>query len=119
MRRFFFISILLLAGCTRYLSVQPQGEVIPTTDEEFAAIMHTRIREMEGGEDEYVIGNMDVLIRLEGCADRNFRLAVSNVSTNKSVHNLRTFHIGLHGFNCFLLSLCLLIRKCLLELRLP
>ncbi len=69
MRRFFFISILLLAGCTRYLSVQPQGEVIPTTDEEFAAIMHTRIREMEGGEDEYVIGNMDVLIRLEGCAD--------------------------------------------------
>lgn len=58
-----------LAGCGNYLNVQPQGEVIPKTDEEFASLIHNRLREIEGGGDENVIGNMDVLMFLEGCAD--------------------------------------------------
>ena len=57
------------AGCKGYLSVQPQGEVIPETDEEFTAIIHNHLRDIEGGGDEYVIGNMDALNFLEGCAD--------------------------------------------------
>lgn len=57
------------AGCGNYLNVQPQGEVIPKTDEEFASLIHNRLREIEGGGDENVIGNMDVLMFLEGCAD--------------------------------------------------
>lgn len=70
MKRTVYLALLLLfGGCTQYLTVQPQGEVIPQTDEEFAAIMHTRIREIEGGEDEYIFGNMESVIRLEGCAD--------------------------------------------------
>ena len=56
-------------GCKGYLSVQPQGEVIPETDEEFTAIIHNHLRDIEGGGDEYVIGNMDALKFLEGCAD--------------------------------------------------
>ena len=55
-----------LAGCGNYLNVQPQGEVIPKTDEEFASLIHNRLREIEGGGDENVIGNMDVLMFLEG-----------------------------------------------------
>ncbi len=58
-----------VSGCRNYLNVQPQGEVIPETDEEFAAIIHNRLRDIEGGGDEYVIGNMDALKFLEGCAD--------------------------------------------------
>lgn len=70
MKRTAWIFLTLLGtACTQYLTVQPQGEVIPKTDEEFAAIMHTRIREVEGGEDEYIFGNMESVIRLEGCAD--------------------------------------------------
>jgi len=57
------------AGCKGYLSVQPQGEVIPETDEEFTAIIHNHLRDIEGGGDEYVIGNMDAIKHLEGCAD--------------------------------------------------
>ena len=57
------------AGCKGYLSVRPQGEVIPETDEEFTAIIHSHLRDIEGGGDEYVIGNMDALTFLEGCAD--------------------------------------------------
>jgi len=60
---------ITLASCGRYLSVQPQGYVIPSTDEEFAAILHGIINDVEGGGDEYILGNMDVISRREGCAD--------------------------------------------------
>lgn len=65
----FLIASLALSACTNYLSVQPQGYVIPSTDEEFASVIETILRDIEGGEDEYIIGNMEKIIRLEGCAD--------------------------------------------------
>ena len=64
-----YVLMTGLSGCRNYLNVQPQGEVIPTTDEEFASIIHNRLRDIEGVGDEYVIGNMDALKHLEGCAD--------------------------------------------------
>lgn len=63
------IVIGIICSCGNYLDVRPQGEVIPETDEEFASIIHNHLREIEGGGDEYIIGNMDVIARLEGCAD--------------------------------------------------
>ena len=61
--------LLALTACGGYLDVQPQGLVLPKTDEEFTAILHNRIRDIEGGGDEYVIGNRETLLRLEGIAD--------------------------------------------------
>ncbi len=61
--------LAVVSGCGNYLNVQPQGEVIPETDEEFTAIIHNLLRDIEGGGDEYVIGNMDAIKHLEGCAD--------------------------------------------------
>ena len=46
---------MILASCTNFLNVKPQGKVLPQTDEEFAAIMHNRINDIEGGYDEYVL----------------------------------------------------------------
>ncbi len=58
-----------LCACGNYLNVKPQGYVIPSTDEEFAAILHSHLQDIEGGGDEYIVGNMDVIARLEACAD--------------------------------------------------
>ncbi len=71
MRRLTVISAVLfcIMGCGNYLDVRPQGYIIPETDEEFAAIIHNIIRDVEGGGDEFIIGNMDRLVRLEGWAD--------------------------------------------------
>ena len=63
------VSAIILTGCGRFLDVQPQGEIIPKTDEEFASLIHTRLRDIEGGGDEDIIGNMETIARLEGCAD--------------------------------------------------
>ena len=77
-------AVLPLAiACGNYLSVQPQGYVLPSADEEFASVMHNIIRDVEGGGDEYIVGNIDRLLRLEGCADdldANIRLGTNLVS---------------------------------------
>jgi len=62
-------SLLLLSGCGSFLDVTPQGEVVPRTDDEFAAIIDNRLNEIEGGGDEYIIGNTETIGRLEACAD--------------------------------------------------
>lgn len=63
------MAVILLASCTNYLNVKPQGYVIPSSEEEFAAIMHKYLQNIEGGGDENIVGNMDVIARLEACAD--------------------------------------------------
>lgn len=74
------MSILSLGGCKGYLDVQPQGKVIPKTDEEFASIMHNRINDIEGGGDEYVIGNMDAILKYEAFADNlDANVATGNI----------------------------------------
>ena len=86
------VLAIVATGCTRFLTVQPQGEVLPQTDEEFASIMHGRIRDIEGGGDEYVLGNMETVARLEGCADdldANIRTGNNLVSYAGEVINSR------------------------------
>ena len=63
------IGLLFLVSCQNYLNVQPQGMVLPKTDEEFAAIIHTHLRNIEGGGDDHIIGNMEDISEREGCAD--------------------------------------------------
>lgn len=60
---------LILNACKNYLSVQPQSYVLPKTDEDFSAIIHKILRDVEGGGDECVVGNMEKILRLEACAD--------------------------------------------------
>ena len=72
MKKSIYITVLFcmcMVSCKGFLNVKPQGKILPETDEEFATIMHNRINDIEGGADEYVIGNMDVISRREGCAD--------------------------------------------------
>ena len=91
-KRISFLLAVLLAGCTRFLSVQPQGEVIPKTDEEFAALMHNRIRDIEGGGDALVLGNMETVALFEGCADdldANIRVGNNLVSYAGEAINTR------------------------------
>lgn len=82
MRKILYIfAACVLTACTNFLNVQPQGYVIPTTDEEFASVIETILRDIEGGEDEFIIGNMEKIIRLEGCADN----LDANVKTGNNV----------------------------------
>lgn len=75
--------LVLLAGCKNYLDVQPQGKVIPETDEEFAALMHTQINNIEGGDDMFVIGNFESIMLNESFTD--------NLDANVRIGNLAAY----------------------------
>lgn len=86
---------MVLAGCGNYLDVQPQGEVIPKTDEEFASIIHNRLRDIEGGGDETIIGNMDVIARLEGCADdldANIKTGTITLYAGETINTMQMYY---------------------------
>ncbi len=63
------LACAILTSCSGFLNVKPQGMVIPSTDEEFGAIMHRHIQDIEGGADDLIVGNMETIVRLEGIAD--------------------------------------------------
>ena len=63
------LIIVFLVSCSDYLSVTPQGKVIPETDEEFASLIHRHINNIEGGDDMFVIGNFESIIQYESFAD--------------------------------------------------
>lgn len=86
---------MVLAGCGNYLDVQPQGEVIPKTDEEFASIIHNRLRDIEGGGDETIIGNIDVIARLEGCADdldANIKTGTITLYAGETINTMQMYY---------------------------
>lgn len=76
-------ALVLLTGCKNYLDVQPQGKVIPETDEEFAALMHTQINNIEGGDDMFVIGNFESIMLNESFTD--------NLDANVRIGNLAAY----------------------------
>ena len=60
-----------------------------------------------------------VLNRLEGCPDRDLRLAVPDVSADEAVHGPRRFHVALHVYAGLPLVRGVLIEEGRLHLHLP
>jgi starch-binding outer membrane protein, SusD/RagB family len=105
--KFVFIIMLVLAlsSCKNYLDVQPQGKVIPKTDEEFAAIIHNIVNSIEGGEDQFVVGNFEGVILYESFSD--------NLDANVKVGNLAAY-VGdkINMRQAFYKNLFSIIRDC-------
>lgn len=84
MKKIIYIALaLVLTSCSGFLNVRPQGMVIPSSDEEFAAIMHRILQDIEGGADDLIVGNMETIARLEGIAD--------NLDVNVKVGSIPAF----------------------------
>ena len=63
-----FVFLLSFASCNRYLDIKPYGQTIPETAEEFSALLHAQLDEIDYGE-ETVIGNGSTVADLECYAD--------------------------------------------------
>ncbi|MDR2282214.1 MAG: RagB/SusD family nutrient uptake outer membrane protein [Sphingobacterium sp.] len=71
-----FIALGLLSGCTKYLDVKTYGKAIPETSEEFAALLHTHLNDIDYGNIETLLDNPDALLDIEVITD-NFSLPLS------------------------------------------
>ena len=73
MRRFgLYITILLLLGhssCTSYLDVKNKGEVIPKTAEEFSALLHGHLNDIDKASEYAFFGAPSNALAFECCTD--------------------------------------------------
>jgi len=73
------VALLSLVSCKDYLDIKPYGQTIPETAEEFSALLHERLNEIDyGGELDYVIGDGMSMLNLECYAD--------NLATNLTAY---------------------------------
>lgn len=85
------VSVLIAAmavSCTEYLDIKPYGKEIPETAEDFSALLHKEMDQIDEGE-EYVVGDPSFAMDLECCCD--------NLETNLTSYptgNMLPLYIG-------------------------
>lgn len=74
MKRVYIITLLsllaVLMSCKQFLDIKPNGKTIPKTAEEFSALLHSRLQEIDyGNSGEPVIGNSNDMLDIEAYSD--------------------------------------------------
>ncbi|KXB37030.1 tetratricopeptide repeat protein [Bacteroidales bacterium KA00344] len=108
MKKIIFLActvVLLFTSCDDYLDVKPYGKVVPKTAEEFSALIHNRLDEIDKGQIPPIILGISQNIDFEmaGCDDFEACL------TEQSGSNLK-YYIGMLGVRYS--DLYSLIRDC-------
>lgn len=68
-------------SCKDYLEVKEQGVAIPKSAEEFSAILHARLNDMDYGSEEVVLGNARTILNYECYGDnQNTNLSTAGIS---------------------------------------
>lgn len=73
MKRIYILTLVSLlavcSSCKRYLDIKPNGKTIPKTADEFAALLHSRLNDIDYGDDETIIGNIKTVSDIEFYSD--------------------------------------------------
>ncbi|GCB33248.1 RagB/SusD family nutrient uptake outer membrane protein [Bacteroides faecalis] len=69
---------LSFISCSHYLDIKPYGKTIPKTSEEFSALLHTWLNEIDGGVDEFLVGNSSVLLDMDGAYGDDFEVCLTS-----------------------------------------
>lgn len=64
-----FIAMSLLS-CDNFLDIKPYGKIVPKTPEEFSALLHNHLNDIDEGSDNLLVGNISTLVTYDtGCGD--------------------------------------------------
>ncbi|WP_288361557.1 RagB/SusD family nutrient uptake outer membrane protein [uncultured Bacteroides sp.] len=74
------LVILCFMSCSNYLDIKPYGKTIPKTAEEFSALMHNHLDEIDRGEDKVLLGNSSSLIDLDAAYGDDFEVCLTSQS---------------------------------------
>lgn len=60
--------VIVLSSCTKFLDIKPYGETIPHTADEFSALLHAHLQNIDEGE-ETIFGNIESSLDVEAVSD--------------------------------------------------
>ena len=79
-----FILLLSLASCKNFLDIKPHEEVIPETAEEFSALLHSHLDDLDRGNLDCLIESTQKVTLYEQVAD-NLEVALTDKSTGQAL----------------------------------
>lgn len=89
MKRLFITCFLFLSlsSCKEFLDIKPHEETIPQSAEEFSALLHTHLNELDYGEESAIILNSSQIAANESACD-NLEVALTQTggSLLKKLH---------------------------------
>lgn len=102
---------MALSSCNNYLDVKPYGRTIPKTAEEFAALLHNRLYDIDTGEDQYLVGNANQMVTYDAVIGDNFETCL----TGAGARGLGTYIgdiVGSNSYEYYYSNLYQIIRDC-------
>lgn len=72
MKKIYFIILVAmsLVSCDKYLDIKPYGKTVPKTPEEFSALLHSHLNDMDEGGSTGFMDNVGTIVNLDaGCGD--------------------------------------------------
>lgn len=82
---------LAMASCSNYLDVKPYGKVIPTTAEEFSALLNGDLDAIDQGNTNYLVPNfIHMGVSLDGEFSDNFEVCLTS-NSGSSLNRLRSY----------------------------
>ena len=72
-----FLFLVMAVSCQNFLDIKPHEEVIPSTAEEFSALLHTHLDNMDNGSQDYPIPSTSGVTYYDQIAD-NLEVALSS-----------------------------------------
>ena len=100
---------VLCCSCKEYLDLKPYGETIPETPEEFEALLHRTLNNIDYGNDAVIIGNQSTILDYD-CVTDNLDASLTILPQGNSLN----LYLGekLNGFQSNYSQLYEKIRDC-------
>jgi len=102
---------LLATSCKEYLDVKPYGRTIPKTSEEFSALIHTHLNDLDNGNSNYFVGNSSTTMDWDTGGGDDFEVCLTENSGRSMDIYLGSFVGSMSAYSIYS-SLYEVIRDC-------
>ena len=84
MKKLYICLLIAFIGssCKGYLDIKPYGRTIPKTAEEFSALMHKHLDELDNGSSNYFVGNAQLLLQWDVECGDDFEACLTEPGAN-------------------------------------
>jgi len=103
--------VLAATSCKEYLDVRPYGRTIPKTAEEFSALIHTHLNDLDNGSSNYFVGNAGTLMDWDTGGGDDFEVCLTENSGKSMDIYLGSFVGSMSAYSIYS-SLYEVIRDC-------
>ncbi len=105
------VMAMMMASCSNYLDIKPYDKVIPETAEEFSALLHTHLNDIDEGDISYLVPNFSLNSDFDACFADDFEVCLTGTGGSR-LSNYIGSYISYNSYNEYYSDLYEYIRDC-------